>query len=293
VTRSRYRFGAAADGGRAPREIAEYAARAEQAGFDTYVMSDIGALRSPLPTLVAAADATSQLRVGTFVVNVGLWDPGRLVRELATVDHLTGGRLEIGLGTGISTPDVVHLMPPTRAARIQRLQEVVAAIEQAAGEPRSPFAQADLRLLIAVTGDETGRIAARHAATFTIAAVPPVPKVTLPPGERVLPTLEATEARLAEAREWAGGRDLEINVGVPVRITPDREGVARELAKVHTYLSPEQIIASPKLLIGTVDQIAERILDYGERLGLTYNVVIGVDADQFAPVIRRVRKATG
>ena len=41
----------------------------------------------PLPTLVAAADATSQVRVGTFVLNVGLWDPGRLVRELATVDH--------------------------------------------------------------------------------------------------------------------------------------------------------------------------------------------------------------
>ena len=78
-----------------------------------------------------------------------------------------------------------------------------------------------------------------------------------------------------------------------MRITPDREGVARELAKVHTYLSPEQILASPKLLIGTVDQIAERILDYGERLGLTYNVVIGVEADQFAPVIRRVRQATG
>jgi probable F420-dependent oxidoreductase len=292
LTPSVYRFGLAADSGRGPREIAENAARAEQAGFDTYVMSDIGALRSPLPTLVAAADATSQVRVGTFVLNVGLWDPGRLVRELATVDQLTGGRLEIGLGTGISTPDIAQLMPPTRAARVQRLEEVVTAIEQAAGEQSSPFAQARPGLLIAVTGDQTARIAAKHAATFIVAAVPPVPKVTLPPGQRVLPTVEATEARLAQAREWAGGRDLEISVGVPVQITPDREGVARELAKVHTYLTPEQIIASPKLLIGTVDQIAERILDYGERLGLTYNVVIGVEADQFAPVIQRVRQAT-
>ena len=286
-----HRFGLAADGSRGPREIADDAVRAEQAGFDTYVMSDIGVLRSPLPTLVAAADATSQLRVGTFVLNVGLWDPGRLVRELATVDHLTGGRLDIGLGTGISTPDIARLMPPTRAARVQRLEEVVTAIEQAAGQEHSPFAQVNPRLLIAVTGDQTARIAASHAATFTVAAVPPVPRVTLPPGERVLPTVEATEARLAQARAWAGGRDLEINVGVPVQITPDREGVARELAKVHTYLTAEQIIASPKLLIGTVEQIAERILDYGERLGLTYNVVIGVEAEQFAPVIQRVRAA--
>lgn len=293
MTHSAYRFGLAADSGCGPREIAEYAARAEQAGFDTYVMSDIGVLRSPLPTIVAAAGATSQLRVGTFVLNVGLWDPGRLVRELATVDHLTGGRLEIGLGTGISTPDIAQLMPPTRAARVQRLKEVVTAIEQAAGQQRSPFAQANPQLLIAVTGDQTARIAARHAATFTVAAVPPVAKVTLPPGERVLPTLEATEARLAQARDWAGGRDLEINVGVPVQITSDREGVAHELAKVHTYLTPEQIIASPKLLIGTVDQIAERILNYGERLGLTYNVVIGVEAAEFEPVIQRVRRATG
>jgi probable F420-dependent oxidoreductase len=289
----RYRFGLAADPGRDPREIAEYAGRAEQAGFDTYVISDIEVLRSPLPMLVAAADATSQLRVGTFVLNVGLWDPGRLVRELATVDHLTGGRLEIGLGTGITTPGIAQLMPPTRAARVQRLREVVEAIEQAAGQQPSPFAQTDPRLLIAVTGDQTARIAASHAATFTIAAVPPVPAVTLPPGQRVLPTVEATEVRLAQARAWAGGRDLEINVGVPVRITPDREGVARELAKIHTYLTPEQIVASPKLLIGTVDQIADRILDYGQRLGLTYNVLIGVEAEAFAPVIRRVRQAAG
>jgi probable F420-dependent oxidoreductase len=293
VTRGAYRFGLAADSGRVPREIAEYATSAEQAGFGTYVMSDIGVLRSPLPTIVAAADATSQLRVGTFVLNVGLWDPGRLVRELATVDHLTGGRLEIGLGTGISTPDIAQLMPPTRVARVQRLQEVVTAIEQAAGAQQSPFAQAKPRLLIAVTGDQTARIAARHADTFTIAAVPPVPKVTLPPDHRVLPTLEATEARLALAQAWAGERDLEINAGVQMQITSDREGVARELASIHSYLTPEQIIASPKLLIGTVEQIAERILEYGERLGLTYNVVIGVEAERFAPVIQRVRQATG
>jgi alkanesulfonate monooxygenase SsuD/methylene tetrahydromethanopterin reductase-like flavin-dependent oxidoreductase (luciferase family) len=109
----------------------------------------------------------------------------------------------------------------------------------------------------------------------------------------VLPTLEATEARLAQARAWAGERDLEINAGVQVQITADREGVARELASIHSYLTPEQIIASPKLLIGTVEQIAERVLEYGERLGLTYNVVIGVEAEQFAPVIQRVRQATG
>ncbi len=55
---------------------------------------------APFPAVVAAAEATERPRVGTFVLNAGFWNPALLAREVATVDALTGGRLELGLGTG-------------------------------------------------------------------------------------------------------------------------------------------------------------------------------------------------
>ena len=75
------------------------------------------------------------------------------------------------------------------------------------------------------------------------------------------------------------------------RSTGDAQAAAAELAAVHTYLSPEQILASPKILIGTVSEIAGRVIDRGARLGLTYQVLRGAAPEVLGQVISEVRQA--
>src|SRR5919108_1905512 len=74
--------------------------RAEELGYDVILVPDHLGMVAPFPALVAAAEATERPRLGTFVLNAGLWNPALLAREVATTDALTGGRLELGLGAG-------------------------------------------------------------------------------------------------------------------------------------------------------------------------------------------------
>ncbi|MDR0358419.1 MAG: hypothetical protein LBJ87_03000, partial [bacterium] len=112
----------------------------------------------------------------------------------------------------------------------------------------------------------------------------------------ILPELAATERQLERLRAAAGDRmaQLEIGTGAPVVITDDARGWAEEKAKLHTYLTPEDILASPKVLVGTVEQIADRILDYAQRLGLTHYVFTrSRSPEELAPLVELVRKKAG
>ena len=83
-----------------PDGFARWCRAVEDAGFDAMYAADHLGVPAPFPVLVAAADATERLRVGTMVLNAGFWNPALLAREIATTDLLTGGRLEVGLGAG-------------------------------------------------------------------------------------------------------------------------------------------------------------------------------------------------
>lgn len=87
----------------APAPVDEWRAkcrRAEELGYDVILVPDHLGMPAPFPSLVAAAEVTERPRLGTFVLNAGFWNPTLLAREVATTDTLTGGRLELGLGTG-------------------------------------------------------------------------------------------------------------------------------------------------------------------------------------------------
>lgn len=270
--------------------LIELAQRAERAGFDTFVLADLPGALSPLQALTAIARQTESIRLSPFVLNTGIWDPATVTRELATLDRLSGGRLEIALGSGIPQPAVAGIMPPTRDARFARLQETVTAIRGAGTEPGiGPGFTAPPRLLIAGTSARVLRLAGEQADGFIIAAVPPVPKVQLPHGEMVLPELEATKRHLDELRAAAGDRRLEIGTGAPVTLTDDAEREAASLAEIHTYLTPQQILDSPKILIGSEDELVQRIRDRASY-GLTYHVLRGAAPEELAPVIERVRR---
>src|SRR5487761_1270315 len=78
----------------------EYCRTAERYGYDAIFTADHLASPAPFSPLIAAAAATERLRVGTLVLNVGFWNPHLLARDVATVDLLTNGRLELGIGAG-------------------------------------------------------------------------------------------------------------------------------------------------------------------------------------------------
>jgi probable F420-dependent oxidoreductase len=294
VAQSGFRFGFSGSPFAGVDEVVDAAVRAEQAGFDTFMLADLPGALSPLLALAAVARATTAIRLAPFVLNTGLWNPATVARELATLDRVSGGRVEIILGSGIPQPVLHGVIPPDRDARFERLRATVEALKAAFAAPGiTPGFPGRPRLLVAGTGDRTQRLAAAEADGFIIAGVPPVPKVQLPPGQLVLPELTATEKFLDRLRRYAGDRagQLEVGTSGSVTVTDDAQASAESLAAVHSYLTPEQVRSSPKILMGTTGEIAAQILDRRDRLGLSYYVLRGVAPEVLADVISQVRQA--
>ncbi|MEV4257499.1 LLM class flavin-dependent oxidoreductase, partial [Spirillospora sp. NPDC049652] len=101
--------------------------RAERYGFDTAFVPDHLGSPAPFPTMVAAAEATERLRVGSMVLNTPFWNPHLLAREVASVDRLTGGRLVLGLGAGHMKWEFDEAGIPWEGfgARVRRLEETI------------------------------------------------------------------------------------------------------------------------------------------------------------------------
>src|ERR1700677_1802845 len=110
---------------------ASLAQKAEESGFDVVSLPDhLGEQFAPLPALTAAACATSRLRLSMFVLANDMRHPGVLAKEVATLDVLSGGRVELGLGAGWDQAEYAALgLPFDRpSVRIARLEEAVGAI---------------------------------------------------------------------------------------------------------------------------------------------------------------------
>lgn len=272
--------------------LVDDAVRAERAGFDVFQIIDFATALSPMVALAAVARATSKIRLSPFVLNTALWNPATVCRDLATLDRISNGRLEVALGSGISLPDTRGLMPQTRDERFGRLRETVAAIKETVSEPGiTPGFVERPRLAVAGTVDRVLRLAAEEADTFLIASVPPVPKVEgLEPYE-VIPEREATAAYLDRLRDYAGERAevLEIGTSAPVILTDDTDAALAELAATHTNLSPQQIFESPKMLVGSLEEVVDQIISRRADLGITYQSLRTSTPEEAAPVIEAVR----
>src|SRR3954466_952198 len=111
--------------------------RAEELGYDVILVPDHLGMVAPFPALVAAATVTERPRLGTFVLNAGFWNPALLAREVATTDALTGGRLELGLGTGYvqAEHDTAGLPYGSPGERVDHLVRTVAELERLLGSP--------------------------------------------------------------------------------------------------------------------------------------------------------------
>ena len=298
-------------------DFTAFCRRAEELGYDTLFAADHLGSTAPFQMAVAAAGVTSRLRVGTLVLNVPFWNPALLAREIVTADVLTEGRLEVGLGSGhmkweFDEAGIAFESFGQRAGVLEATVKEIGRIFAAGGYeqrraleehygliPVLPvqkigFGGYGPPLLVGGTGDRILSIAARHA---DIAAVAGTKQASgKPPGTFRLCTAQETDERVAFTRAAAGSRagDLEWQVLIQfVKATDDRRAVAEELAREDDEtMTVEEVMETPYVLFGTVDEMAAQVLRNRDRYGFTYYTVHGPFAEEFAPVIERVRSLT-
>ncbi|MDH6119167.1 putative F420-dependent oxidoreductase [Kitasatospora sp. GAS204A] len=288
-----FRFGFSLASHRTSAALAETVRTAESYGYDSAVTVDhLGPNRSsPFLALLAAAHAGQRLRLGTYVLNCGFWNPSILAREVATLSRMTEGRVELGVGSGVVKSEFDGAGIPFEPFR-QRMDRLEATLD----ELDRLFAQeTDLvrpPLLLGGTSDRLLRMAAERADTVSFSGwvqVPGSPVGTL----GIIPAEQADE-RLEFFRSVAGDRlpEIERNVFVlDVRVTDDRWAEAEAMAAEEPFLTPEQALETPFVLIGTVEEIAEQILRHRERYGFTSFTVQRPAMEAFGPAIELVRKA--
>ncbi|GAB7029447.1 LLM class F420-dependent oxidoreductase [Streptomyces sp. NPDC021749] len=269
--------------------------RAEELGYDVLLVPDHLGMPAPFPALIAAAEATERPRVGTFVLNAGFWNPALLAREVATTDALTGGRLELGLGTGYvrAEHETAGLPWGSPRERVDHLVRTVEELDRLLGGPDhvpQPAQRPRPPLLIGGNGPRMLRLAAEHAeiAAFTGGRQAP----GRPEGTLELMPADELAASVARYEGYAAGRPepAERNILIQqVRNTRDRRAVAREIADREVGLDEEQALEVPTLLIGTPRQMAEQLREHRERFGFSYLTVLDSALEEFAPVLEELR----
>jgi probable F420-dependent oxidoreductase len=262
----------------------------------------------PITAMAAAASATENLIVSTAVLAADFRHPAVLARELAAIDVISEGRLEVGLGAGYQVDDYrssgIAMDPPK--VRVDRLVEYVAVlrglfadgpftyqgehfkIEALDGTPH-PHTPGGPPIFVAGGGPRMLRFAARQA---DIVGVNP----SLPTSERRAEAAhDGVAARIDEkfalVREAAGERyeDLTFHGWLrEARVTDDGRAAAEEIAAA-TGLIPDDVLASPFVLVGSVEEIVDRLQERRERWGYSYYTVQQPAAFEFAPVVAALK----
>jgi probable F420-dependent oxidoreductase len=283
--------------------------RAEELGFDVVTASDhVGSPRmSPMLTLAAIATATTRIRLGTFVLNNDMRNPVQLAWEAVTLDRLSGGRFELGLGAGHTPQEYaatgLGFDPPS--VRKARLIESVGVIRRLVDGETVDFQGEHVQVSDAEVGRSTQErlpiLVGGNGARLLGAAGELADIVGLQGLGRTLPdghqhdvhwtadhlTEQVDQVRAGAVSADGGDRsdDIEFNALVQVfSVTDDRDAALTAACQmVGGGLSVADAAAIPYLLIGSVDQIVEHVHECRDRWGITYFVVRSLD--DFAPVL--------
>ena len=297
-----FRFGLQVSRTLSADELRSVARDAEAAGFDVLSTSDhVSEGWAPLLPLLAAADCTTRLRVCPLVLNNDFRHPVHLARELASLDQLSGGRLEVGIGAGHAFTEYAVIGQPfdPPAVRKARLAESVEVLRHLLDGDSVSFAgehyqldqvrtmralQPHVPIMVAVNGRRALAHAARHADIVGLFGL----GRTLADGVRHEVRWEADRLDQTVAHIWdqAGERAdrLELNALVQsITVTDDRASALDEVVGKIDGLRLEDARVTPFLAIGSVAEIAEHLVTCRERWGISYFTVRDLHA--FAPVI--------
>jgi probable F420-dependent oxidoreductase len=311
----RFRFGLQAARVADPRDWLDLARCAEDRGYSCFMIPDHVGRLSTFPALMAAAGVTSDIKLATYVLNQDFRPPAVLAQEAAAVQLLTDGRLELGIGAGWAIHEYVQTgltydSPAMRVSRFGEYLEVVKGLLNAAEAfsyqgrffhlegypplPKHPIAPP------IVVGGGSPRIL---AIAGRLADIISVSTRASPDGRVDMPniSLQAVENKVRCVKDAAGERfdQIELNMTLrDFRITSDRSAMARQLLNEWTneptrlanvqMLSEQDVLDSPHVAIGTVEQIVEQLEVSRERWGFSYLEVNSTDADAVAPVLERL-----
>jgi len=305
----RFRFGVQLSTAASSAEWADLAREAEDLGYSTLFVPDhFGDQLSPGPALVAAADATRELRIGTLVLDNDYKHPVVTAKEMASIDVLSDGRLELGVGAGWMASDYEQAgIPMDEAAeRVDRLEEGIAILKglfapgafSYAGkhytvtgldgmpkprqDPGPPF-------IVGGGGPRVLRLAGREA---DIVGINPAVRNGRVDGDAARDGgADVTDRKVRWIKEGAGGRyaDLELQMLIfACVVTDDRAGTVANMAPLFG-LEPEGLEVYPHAWIGSTDEIVADLESGRERWDVSYLVIQGPDTMRaMAPVVAKL-----
>ena len=275
--------------------LADRVRQAEALGYHGLAIPDhLGDQLSPVPAMAAIAALSERMRIGAYVFNNDLRHPAVLAQDLASLDVLSGGRLDINIGAGWNVPEYEAIGIPYEPVRVrsERLAEAIAVIKgclrgggpfsfhgkhyritdysagpKAVQRPHPPF-------MIGGGGRRTLEMAAREANIVGLA-----PRIRNARADVLSLTWEATAEKIEWVRAAAGKRwkDVTLNVypsTVPLTITKRPKAAARRAAdsleeRFGVRLTEEQILSSPHIYIGSIESLTEKVIALREGLGIS------------------------
>ena len=305
----KFRFGVQLSNAGSAAEWAAAARTAESLGYSSMFMPDhFGDQLAPVPALMAAADATTTLRVGALVWDNDYKHPVVLAKEAATIDVLSGGRLEFGIGAGWMNTDYEQAgIPKDRdGVRIARMVEGIAIykglwadgpcsfegehyrISGLDGFPK-PAQRPGPPMLIGGGGPKVLGIAAEHADIVGIN--PALPKGYIDASAAADTTPERVDEKVGWVREAAGSRFDDLELNILCFLTNIAQGAGDQLEGTAQLfgVTPEQLAASPYAWVGSVSEVCDQLRAARDRWGTSYFVVQGeAGMEAAAPVVAQL-----
>ena len=304
-----FRFGVQVSHASSAKEWADLARRSEDAGYDVLTMPDHFTNQlAPVPALMAAANATTTLRIGALVFDNDYKHPVVLAKELATMDLLCDGRTEIGLGAGwmISDYEQAGITYDSPKVRIDRFIEGLSVIRGALGPDAfsfsgdyytisqynglpKPVQQPLPPILIGGGGPRVLGFAAREADIVGINGTMTAGVV----GTEAISTMTAAsvDEKVALVAKAGSHRLSEIELNIRtffVKVTDDRASTINAISSMFS-VPAELIDTSPFALIGSVDACIEQLLERREKWGFSYTIVGAENIDECAPIVAALR----
>jgi probable F420-dependent oxidoreductase len=310
-----FRFGVIHERSQSPAAWGPHLRRVEDLGFSTFLIRDhfrpdfFGDQPAPLVALASATGLTTRLRLGTLVLAVDYRHPVMLAKEAATLDQLSSGRLELGLGAGWLRREYESAGLPfdSSGTRIDRLEETI-------------------RILSGLFGDGPFSFGGKHYTISDLDGYPkpvqrPRPPLLLGGGRRRILTLAGREAdivgilttsvatgvvvddaserlagaveeKLAWVREGAGARypEIELSLIPTLILEEDRERAAADLIAARRWadVTTADVLAMPSVFIGSVGEIAEQMEQRRARYGFSYYVVSDRQLETAVPLVARL-----
>ena len=300
-----FRFGLMAAKASSGADWVATARKAEELGYSALLMPDhYGDQLGVIPALTAAAAATTNLRVGSLVFANDFRHPALLAKDTATIDLLSDGRLEVGVGAGWMDDDYRWTGVPHDSAgtRISRMIEAIEVLRGLWGP--EPFSYSGEHYTITemngmpkpaqaggpplIVGGGGKRVLSTAARLADIVGVNPnVGAGSFGPAAIASMSADATDEKLTWVRDAAGDRfdDLEISIlKFVTNVTDDRDAVAEKVGGA-MGIDAATILASPHTMVGSAEQIADELVEQRDRWQGSY-VTVQLDAiDAFAPVV--------